>query len=103
MVSRSNGRRIGWGITSDALYGATEAVGSVAAPLNGGTALACTDVIVQCDDGSAGSILVGGQGSVAFKLIAGRSVTIPVNNVASLYVQRAVAGTAGSVNWIARS
>ena len=57
------------------------------------------EVLVQNDPDSGEAAFVGNQFSQPFQLAAGSSVTIPVNDLATVYVNSA--GGTAIVNWIA--
>lgn len=74
-----------------------QAVNNVGAALNGGAQLGCLEVLVQ--NTGAEPVFVGNQFNQYFRLAQYDSITIPINNVASVYAR--TGGVASTVNWIA--
>lgn len=87
--------------SSPALYDGTQAAGVTATPLNGGTSLAATEVIVQNDPGSPAAIKIGNATSQNLSLAIGASVVLPIDNVNKIYVKR-TGGADCTANWEAR-
>jgi len=78
----------------------TQAAGAVAAALNGGAALECTEVQLQADpDNGQVDVFVGNAAVQPYQLTAGATVLIRINNILKVFIQ-APAG-APVVNWLA--
>ena len=79
----------------------SQAVTTSALALNSGTGVACSEVLVQNDPGSANIVLVGNSTAQAISLAIGEAINIEVTNIAAVYVK--VASGSATVNWLARS
>ncbi len=86
---------------SDVLFDGTFTATVSAAPLNGGTHLPCSEVLVQNDPANAVNIKVGNETSQSVVLIPGQTYAIAIDDVAKVYVKAASATP--TVNWSARS
>lgn len=87
--------------TSSRFYDGTASVTTAeAVALNGGVSLKVVEVLVQADPENTGYLLVGTATSQSMKIVAGFFETIPVTDVALIYV-KAASGTQRA-NWHAR-
>lgn len=59
------------------------------------------EVIVQADPDNTTDVLVGNSVDQFLKLVRGQGISIPLNNLYSIYVKMESA-TTGTVSWIAR-
>jgi hypothetical protein len=85
---------------SATLYDGSQATSTTAAPLNGGTSQAVSEVLVTNRD-AAIAMLVGSATSQSTPLPAGAYVVIPVDDLNKVYVKSA-SGTP-TVSWLGRS
>ena len=80
--------------------GQLTALGATPTPLAGAEAFSIREVVIQSAPSNTTNVLVGHATNQFLVLVPGQGLSIPLNNISSIYVKMA-SGT-GTVNWLAR-
>ena len=85
--------------TNPSLYAGIQTGTTVAAALNNGTSLPCTEIAIQAHPLSAINVLIGISISTPFHVAPGDSLALPINNVNKVFI--ATPSGTSVANWLA--